>query len=355
MKRCLWSLMLMAILPVQSLSQDCSKFVVLDKYSSSSNYTVYEKTKDAMCKDTISDKGSATSAGVSAGIPIPVLDDIFSLNLKGSTASNDWSHWKEHFCQSHYYEQYTNLQNSNLSQIFSDNATSAVKACLEREPVYAYFDVAPNGDSFLFEFRVAGKEKLKGGVVKPKEALKNCDPDNPFELTTYYRYLGDLDISGERKAFACSWDSTKNVQVEVRLANQGDRAYILPAIIKHEAPPPPPQWHTEDKDGRPYLADWQFPANCRGKYELLRVDDTHRCEIDRTQIHVGASNDPFDTWSLWIDAPQGAQVYEVDCQPLGQNIIQVQGIPQGQTGLCTGLINGGIGPIRMTIKWKQLW
>jgi hypothetical protein len=103
------------------------------------------------------------------------------------------------------------------------------------------------------------------------------------------------------------------------------------------------------------MANWQFPANCNGKYGLLRVDDTHRCNIERTQIHVGNDNTPFDTWNLWIDAPKGALVYDVTCQPLGQNIIQTRGIPQGQTGLCTGLINGGTGPIRMDIKWKQLW
>jgi hypothetical protein len=135
-----------------------------------------------------------------------------------------------------------------------------------------------------------------------------------------------------------------------------DSVILEPLAKLPPLPPLAPTWHTEDKDGRPYMSpDWVFPANCNGKYGLLRVDGTHRCEIDRTQKKVGDDNTPFDTWSLWIDAPQGALVTEVSCIPLGQNIVQVQGIPQGQTGLCTGLINGGTGPIRMTIKWKQLW
>lgn len=360
MKRSLWSLALMALLPVQSLCQDCSKFVVLDKYSSTSNYTVYEKTKDAICKETISDKGSASNAGFAAGIPIPVLDDIFSLKLNGSTAANDWSHWKEHFCQSNYYEQYVNLQSSNLSQIFSDNARSIVEECFknQNEAVYGYFEVPPDGSVFTFTFRVVGKEKLKAGFVKPTMVVSNCDPDNPFGLSWYYRNIGDLDISGQKEEFGCSWDSSKSLHVDLKLANQGARSYILPAIIKRPVPPTPPPaqtWHTEDKDGRPYLATWQFPANCNGNYGLLRVDDTHRCDIERTQIHVGGDTTGYDTWSLWIDAPQGALVYDVSCVPMAEHIIQVQGISQGQTGLCTGLINGGVGPIRMSIKWKQLW
>lgn len=118
---------------------------------------------------------------------------------------------------------------------------------------------------------------------------------------------------------------------------------------------PAQTWHAEDKDGRPYMVSWQFPANCNGKYGLLRVDDTHRCDIEPTRINEPNDNTPFDTWSLWIDAPQGALVYDVTCEPRGQNIIKTRGIYQGQTGMCTGEINGGIGPILMTIKWKQLW
>src|SRR5579864_1368273 len=107
-------LTLVSLISFRLFGQNCADFVVLDHYSSSTDYTVYEKLKDTVCKETISDKGSATSAGIAAGIPIPVLDDVFSLDLKGSTASNDWSHWKENFCHSSYYEEYEHLQNKNL-------------------------------------------------------------------------------------------------------------------------------------------------------------------------------------------------------------------------------------------------
>ena len=353
MKLMIWSL-LMAISTLQVYAQDCTKFVVLDTYSSSSNYTVYEKTKDAICKETILDRSSATDAGVSAGIPIPVLDDIFSLNLNGSTASNDWSHWREHFCKSSYYEQYVNLQNSNLSKIFSDNAKSVVESCLNSEPVYAYFEVPPNGKSFTFTFRVQGKDKLRAASVKPAESVGDCDPTNPFALSWYYERIGDVDISGQKKAFSCSWNSAKNVSVELKLDNQGDRAYLLPAITKREIPPPPPPkptWHTEDPNGQPYVEFWTMDPNCTGKPYL--ITRTHRCQFEHTQIPEPGDNTKYDTWNLYIDAP--GPVYEVGCETTGVDEIKNRGIPQGNTGLCTGEINGGDADIRMHVKWKQLW
>lgn len=348
-----FSLSTICLMSLTVLGQNCADFIVLDHYSSSADYTVYEKMKDTVCKETVSDKSSATSAGVAAGIPIPVLDDVFSLDLKGSNASNDWSHWKENFCHSSYYEQYEHLQNKNLAMLFSDNAASVVKSCLDREPVYAYFDVPKDADSFAFTFHVAGKEKLKKGFLKPADSVKDCDSDNPFGLSWYYRNLGDLDISGERKAFTCSWNSGKHVSVELKLDNQGDRAYILPPIIKHEVPPPPPakpQWHKEDETGQAYQEFWTMDPNCKGHPE--RITAKHRCQFAQTQIHEPGDNTPYDTWNLYMDAP--GPVYEVGCEPTGQHEIKARWVPQGNTGLCTGEINGGDADIRMYIKWQQL-
>ena len=126
-------------------------------------------------------------------------------------------------------------------------------------------------------------------------------------------------------------------------------------------PPPPtlapsrPTWHTEDKDGRPYIMYWKYQPNCNGQYGMQSVDATHRCDIERTQIRKPGDNTPYDTWNLYMDAPPGAQVYEVGCTAPGPNEIEAQGIPEGQTGHCKGLINGGASQISMYIKWKQLW
>lgn len=137
----------------------------------------------------------------------------------------------------------------------------------------------------------------------------------------------------------------------------GQATDVKPEAKNREVTQPPPSqtWHTEDKDGRPYQAHWQFAPNCGGKYGLMRVDDTHRCDIEPTQIHVNGDPTGYDTWNLWMDAPQGALVHEVGCEPTGEHEIQPRGIAQGQTGLCTGLINGGAADIRMYIKWRQLW
>lgn len=234
------SLLLIVSAVLHAGGQDCKDFVVLDRYSSTSNYVVYEKVKDSICSNTIHDQSSARSAAGQAGIPIPLLDDVFSLKMSGNISADDWSHWQQQFCHSYYYEYQSQMQNSNLAQVFSDNAKSVVETCLNREPVYAYFDVSPSGDAFAFTFHVQGKDKLKKGFVRPGNAVRDCDIDNPFGLSWYYQNVGDLDISGERKAFACSWNSSLTARVELKLDNQGDRAYVLPPIIKRETPPPPP-------------------------------------------------------------------------------------------------------------------
>jgi hypothetical protein len=214
--------------------------MVLDRYSSTSNYVVYEKVKDVVCSNTIQDSSSARNASMSAGIPIPVVDDLLSLKFGASDSSSDWSHWQQQFCHSYYYEYQSQLQSANLSEIFSDNAAKTIQACLQHEPVYAYFDVSPTGDSFSFTFQVQGKEKLKSGTVLPSNAVKDCDPVNPFQLSWYYQHIGDLDISGLKEAFSCSWNSDLSARVELKLDNQGTRVFALPPIVKRLTPPPPP-------------------------------------------------------------------------------------------------------------------
>ena len=154
--------------------------------------------------------------------------------------------------------------------------------------------------------------------------------------------------------FTCKCPSGDQVSQPTMVAQISDYTFYCKAVAPQPTPPPKATWHTEDQDGRPYVANWQFAPNCRGQYGLIRVDDTHRCDIEPTQIHVNGDKTGYDTWNLWMDAPQGALVYEVGCEPTGEHEIQPRGIVQGQTGLCTGLINGGAAPIRMYIKWKEL-
>ena len=85
-------------------AQDCKDFIVLDTASVQTNQQLYQKVRDTLCSEQVSDKGSAQSAGVKAGIPIPVLDAVFDLTLQATYTSSDWSHWKSAFCHSNYNE-----------------------------------------------------------------------------------------------------------------------------------------------------------------------------------------------------------------------------------------------------------
>jgi hypothetical protein len=226
-----------SVCPVNA--QDCSQFAILDHYSSSTDYKSYERVKDVLCHSQISESSSARSAGIKAGIPIPVLDDVFSLTLSGTSSSSDYSKWSDAFCHSSYYDTSTQLKQSTLSSLFSDNAAATVQKCLDSEPVYGYFDVAKDGGAFAFTFHAQGREKLKKAFFRSSGSTNQCDPDNPFNVSTLDLYLTDLDISGQKKSFGCHWDGSKDVVLTIKLANQGDRTYILPVIVKREDPPPP--------------------------------------------------------------------------------------------------------------------
>lgn len=221
-------------------AQNCKDFMVLDLYSSSDDYSSYERIKDVACKREVRDAGSAQQSGVQAGIPLPVLKDVFDLKFGASTSASDWSHWQSEFCNSHFDEQRTNLTNSKISQTFSENAKEVVKECLNSQaPVYGYFEIPKSGESFKFSFRVLGKEKLREATVAPADAVKDCDPTNPFGMSLLYKYFFDLDISGQKKEFGCTWkDRSKPITLTIKLVTQGDFVPLLDSIPRR-APPQP--------------------------------------------------------------------------------------------------------------------
>src|SRR5690242_14025182 len=106
----------------QDNNTDCSKFVVLDTVSSGSNYSSYERVKDATCSDEVKNSGDAKSASIKAGIPIPVLDDVFSITFGANGSTNSFENWKKSFCTSHYSDVEKQLNSYNISKVFSDNA-----------------------------------------------------------------------------------------------------------------------------------------------------------------------------------------------------------------------------------------
>jgi len=113
-------------------------------------------------------------------------------------------------------------------------------------------------------------------------------------------------------------------------------------------------WHDTDQNGNLYTIVWEADPAC------LHVgsDATHFCRLEHAQVSFPGDNTPYDRWNLSLEAP--GPVYEVRCEPLGTNEFnEVKGDARGQidsnTARCSGWINGGDGPIRMTVRYRQRW
>lgn len=105
--------------------------------------------------------------------------------------------------------------------------------------------------------------------------------------------------------------------------------------------------------------------NCKGVQDTIQ----HRCEFVHTQLFVGRDGTPFDQWNL-ITVESGV-VTDVTCQidPRATNIFQYMGVvpPEfggtkanpwkgshyGDVAICRGWINGGNGPVTMTVTYES--
>lgn len=104
------------------------------------------------------------------------------------------------------------------------------------------------------------------------------------------------------------------------------------------------------------------PANCQG----AKTDGRHVCEFIHTQVRIGADANPFDQWTLVAIEP--GIVADVTCTTHGTNIFRILGSapPQwggnkanpwkgshyGDVAVCSGWINGGIGPVDMSVIYQ---
>jgi hypothetical protein len=324
-------------------AQDCAKFQVIDLYSSSSDYSSYERIKDVVCTSETRDSGSARDFGLKAGIPIQLMDDVLSLNFGATNSGNDWSSWKSNFCHSHYSDVVTQLKQSNLAQVFSDNAREVVKSCLQ-QAVYGYFEVPAAGDGFSFTLQVQGTEKLKGAELLDPSAVTNCSAKNPFGLGFLDYWVTDVDISGKKEAFGCSWDQNKLVQVKVRLRNQGDRVFQLQPIKK--IPPAPPQPPPEPPkavviEDKTYKSP-DYPsgnyANWSPYYQFCSPDEPDGWTVQKVRFEIGG-----DRASGWNHFNLVSQTDRRVCYQF-----QMQG--HNDTGDDGVRISWGI----MTVTWKHL-
>lgn len=103
---------------------------------------------------------------------------------------------------------------------------------------------------------------------------------------------------------------------------------------------------------------WTVGPNCVG----VQNTDQHRCEFIRTQLFIGQSRDRFDQWNLITVEP--GVVTDVTCQTSGTNIFQYlgalgdksnpwKGAHYSNVAICRGWINGGNGPVTMTVTYQK--
>jgi hypothetical protein len=99
--------------------------------------------------------------------------------------------------------------------------------------------------------------------------------------------------------------------------------------------------------------------NCVGVQNTAQ----HICEFIRTQLRIGQSGDPFDQWNLITVEP--GVVTDVTCQiaqgatsifqymgALGNKANPWKGSHYGNVAICRGWINGGNGPVTMTVTYQ---
>lgn len=112
-------------------------------------------------------------------------------------------------------------------------------------------------------------------------------------------------------------------------------------------------WHTEDRNGNQYIINWEIDPACRGAH-----DAQHPCNFTHTQRSFAGDNTPYDHWDIGVEAP--GPVTQVECQTTGPNEFNevkgdTRGLIGGRLARCTGWINGGDFPIRMTVHYKMRW
>jgi hypothetical protein len=104
----------------------------------------------------------------------------------------------------------------------------------------------------------------------------------------------------------------------------------------------------------------RVPANCQG----VTSNERHVCEFIPTQVTIQNDPTPYDQWNLIAVEP--GKVTSVSCQMAGTHLFEFQasngskpkrnpfpGETFGNVAMCRGWINGGVGPVTMTVTYAQ--
>lgn len=109
---------------------------------------------------------------------------------------------------------------------------------------------------------------------------------------------------------------------------------------------------------------WKVGPNCKGVQNTAQ----HMCEFVHTQVIIANDGTPYDQWDLIFVEP--GVVTDVTCRTEGPNIFRNLGAAPpplggnkanpwtgshyGNVGICRGWINGGNGPVTMTVTYQQV-
>jgi hypothetical protein len=330
-------------------AQDCNAILehgIFDKTTTDSLRIRTQTLINWLSQTTFTSFSQARDAGLKIGFPI----DGIPVELGGYDREKEWSQYQASL-------QTLDISDTKILDEFhqtvdaADHAiVNAWQVCILNNKGISHAVVEMNDDpkkfTLLLVYDAVGepyKAKILDFSIAPETAV--CQPT----ISTHWYWHDDIPTGG--RILNCNRQSASDAIQITGNTEKGPLSAKLPGVVPAVAPPEK-TWHTEDKNGQAYVEFWTMDPNCKGHPE--RLSAKHRCQFQQTQIYEQGDNTPYDTWNLYMDAP--GPVYEVGCEPTpGAHEIKPRGIPQGNTGLCTGEINGGDADIRMSIKWKERW
>jgi hypothetical protein len=331
-----------------SNAQDCSAILehgIFDKTTTDSLRIRTQTLINWLSQSTFKSFAEARDAGGKIGFPI----DGIPIELSGYSRDNEWSQYQASL-QTLDISDTRVLQDFHQTLEAADHAiVNAWQVCILNNKGIAHSVVEMNDDpkkfTLLLLYDAVGepyKAKILDFSIAPDTAV--CEP----AIATHWYWHDNIPSGG--RILNCNRQTAADAIQVTGNTDKGPLSAKLPGIVPAIAPPEK-AWHTEDKNGQAYVEFWTMDPNCTGHPE--RVNAKHRCQFQQTQIHEPGDNTAYDTWNLYMDAR--GPVYEVTCVTTGQHEIKPKGVPQGNTGLCTGEINGGDSDIRMSVKWKERW
>jgi hypothetical protein len=312
-----------------------------------------QKLLNWLSQTTFESYGEARDVGAKMGF---VLDDL-PVNLNGYARDSNWRQYQASL-------QTLDLSDTRTIDKFSQVTTAADRAIVDawrdcilnnRGVAHALIEQGYDAKQFTIDltYSPVGPPE-KAGIydltISPGPPAVICDP----KLDTG-KYIHDSITSAGRILNCNRQQATQAVQVTGN-TEKGELSAKLPGMVT-PVPPRKPQYMTEDEAGIAYHIEWAPNGNC----DNVVPDNPkfpHRCTFIPTQYHYPGNNTPFDHWDIEIDAP--GPVYEVWCTPgLDEHnedwtIGRQPGKFDGNTGKCTGWINGGKVPVNIMVKYKML-